>query len=95
MFSSNMAKPIAATVVEVVEEAPVSPLTIVQNDETREMFADCEPGEEKWVRMRIDTHDDASITATPLEVEYEAEEAEAEPAGAMPKAIGKIAKGGY
>lgn len=87
-----MAKPVISVVAEPPEETVVSPMTIVQTDETREMFADCEAGEEKWIRVMIDSHDGATITATPLEVEYEEEAAEPE---AVPKAIGKIAKGGY
>lgn len=96
-----MAKPIPAAVVEVVEEAPVSPLTIAQNDETREMFADCKPGDQKWVLLQIDTHDDASITATPMEVEYSddeedvQEDVEDDAGQTMPKAIRKISKAGY
>lgn len=93
-----MAKPVvpaASVETEVTAEVePASPLTIVQNDETREMFSECKAGDQKWVLLQIDSHDDATITATPLEVEYEEEVEEAEPAG-VPKAIGKVAKGGY
>lgn len=90
-----MAKPAVPAAPAPAEAEPVSPGTIAQTDETRAMFADCEDGDLKWVQMRIDSHDDATITFTPLVVEYEAEKPEAEPAGATPKAIKMVAKAGY
>lgn len=94
MATATIAVPVEEPEVE-AEAAP--PGTITQNDETREMFADCVVGDEKWVRMRIDTHDDTAIAFTPLEVEYEEEAVAAEPEaeGAAPKAFKKISEGGY
>lgn len=90
-----MPKPVAPPVAEPAEETVASTVTIVLDDSNRELLEDCEAGSQKWVLLQIDTHDDATITATPLEVEYEEEVEEvAEPAG-VPKAIGKISKGGY
>lgn len=77
---------------EEVEATPA--VTIALDDSNREMFEECEVGSQKWVLLQIDTHDNASITATPLEVEYE-EEAEEVVAGDTPKAIRKISKAGY
>lgn len=89
-----MAKqPAAPTVVsEEVEPPPAG--TIVQNDETREMFEDCEDGDVKTLRVRIDKHDDAAIAFTPLEVIYDEEVEPEDPAG-LPKAIKQISKAGY
>lgn len=90
-----MAKaPIPAVVVaEEVEAAPAVSITLDEGN--REMFEGCEVGTQKWVLIQIDTHDEAGITATPIEVDYSDEKEVTQDASGEPMAISKIKKGTY
>ena len=68
-------------------------VTIKMTPDVAEMFADCEPGESKWVKLYVESKDENFIKATPEEVRYEEEPLEEEEelaAEPVPKPVSKL-----